>query len=176
MSPQVGSKPRQCGCPGLICVCVNGCVCVWCVPRPGEGDNEMVRLLVEGGADVNGADHLQGETPLFDAAANGWTDTCLLLLQLGADPCAKNKLNYQPYFCAQEWSLPMLCSEQSESLGMLCALCMLCMRVFAARFIEAKSNHADLTKACARRRQGPLGDGAGAHRGHGRQLHQAGHQ
>jgi hypothetical protein len=47
----------------------------------------MVQVLCEeGGADVNAPDRNLQETPLFDAAKEGWTDACEVLLELGADP------------------------------------------------------------------------------------------
>ncbi|HWB58001.1 MAG TPA: ankyrin repeat domain-containing protein [Chthoniobacteraceae bacterium] len=50
----------------------------------GEGHIEMVKLLLEHGADINAKDG-QGMTPLAWAAYNGHDDVCALLLEHGAD-------------------------------------------------------------------------------------------
>lgn len=55
---------------------------------------EVVRVLLEGGADVNATQH-GGYTPLLQAAAAGKKDIALLLLEYGARPdcaCDRGKL------------------------------------------------------------------------------------
>ena len=52
----------------------------WVPPSP-----DTLELLVKAGADVNGI-NLKGETPLFHAAAMGYTEVCRFLLDKGADP------------------------------------------------------------------------------------------
>ena len=54
-----------------------------------KGDSEMVRILVEGGVDVNESD-VFGEPPLHAAIDKGDYGMTSLLLQAGADVDAKN--------------------------------------------------------------------------------------
>lgn len=56
----------------------------------GEGYLELVRLLLDHGADINAKDD-QGFTPLLWAAYSGRDDVCLLLVQRGADMEAESK-------------------------------------------------------------------------------------
>jgi ankyrin repeat protein len=49
----------------------------------GKGDTDMVRALVEHGADVNADDY--GSTALLSAVGNGYTETARYLLDHGAD-------------------------------------------------------------------------------------------
>ncbi|HEY7738734.1 MAG TPA: ankyrin repeat domain-containing protein, partial [Candidatus Limnocylindria bacterium] len=51
-------------------------------------DPEIVRLLLEAGADVN-AVQADGYTPLHEAAQNGDRDTAERLVAAGADPTAR---------------------------------------------------------------------------------------
>ena len=55
----------------------------------GDADLEAVRLLLDGGADLNACDY-DGSTALLCAAGNNWTplETLCLLLDRGADPNA----------------------------------------------------------------------------------------
>jgi len=50
-----------------------------------EGHQEIVQLLLEKGADIEGRDSKFGGTPLIWAAIRGQTDTVKLLLEKGAD-------------------------------------------------------------------------------------------
>lgn len=56
----------------------------------GEGYLEMVKLLLDHGADINAKDG-EGLTPLAWAAYEGQDDVCLLLVQRGADMEAESK-------------------------------------------------------------------------------------
>ncbi|MBE7211924.1 MAG: ankyrin repeat domain-containing protein, partial [Gluconacetobacter diazotrophicus] len=56
----------------------------------GEGHLEIVRLLLDGGADINAQDD-HGFTPLAWAAYEGREDACLLLLDRGADGGIKDR-------------------------------------------------------------------------------------
>lgn len=53
------------------------------------GTPEVVKLLLEKGADVNA--HRDGWTPLHEAASRGKSEIVLLLLQYGADSSIRNK-------------------------------------------------------------------------------------
>ena len=53
-----------------------------------NGDTEVVRLLIEAGADVNAANP-RGHTVLYCAGGHGHLDTLRLLLDRGADPDAR---------------------------------------------------------------------------------------
>ena len=53
-----------------------------------NGDTEIVRLLIEAGADVNAANP-RGHTVLYCAGGHGHLDSVKLLLDNGADPHAK---------------------------------------------------------------------------------------
>lgn len=56
-----------------------------------DGDTEIVRLLLEKGANVNFRHPLGGGTPLTDAAMPGHTEIVRLLLEKGADINAKDE-------------------------------------------------------------------------------------
>jgi len=72
-----------------------------------RGHSEMVRQLVAGGSRVDARCEANGETPLFGAAFFGYSDTCALLVELGADPCARDDDNSQPYLLAQQNVAPV---------------------------------------------------------------------
>jgi hypothetical protein len=55
-----------------------------------EGRNEMVVFLISRGADVNKKRERREDTPLMDAAEMGHLDTVRILIEKGAEPCAKN--------------------------------------------------------------------------------------
>lgn len=55
----------------------------------GEGNAEMISLLVRAGAEPNEPDD-EGETPLLIALRSGYPDAARKLLDLGADPAARN--------------------------------------------------------------------------------------
>jgi len=55
-----------------------------------DGRNEMVVFLISRGADVNRRWERTQNTPLMDAAEMGHLDTVKVLIEKGAEPCAKN--------------------------------------------------------------------------------------
>ena len=59
------------------------------------GYKEIVKLLIDAGADVHEKDK-NGSTPLHDAALNGQKEIAELLIDKGADVNAKNKFGDTP--------------------------------------------------------------------------------
>lgn len=57
---------------------------------------DLVRLLVEGGAEIDAAEPRQGDTPLQSALIQGRDDIAQYLLDHGANPDARNKLGISP--------------------------------------------------------------------------------
>ncbi len=55
---------------------------IWISSKNGFAD--IVKLLIEAGADVNQETRGAGASPLRAAAINGWTDVCQLLINAGA--------------------------------------------------------------------------------------------
>ena len=64
-----------------------------------DGDAELVKLLIDAGADVNKANE-KGETPLYWAAANGRTECVKLLIDAGADVNKADKDGRTPLILA----------------------------------------------------------------------------
>lgn len=64
----------------------------------GKGDNDIVKLLIDKGADVNSSDSY-GNTPLMEAADMFDNDDTIikLLLERGADPYQKNNYGVSVY-------------------------------------------------------------------------------
>ena len=60
-----------------------------------DGNAEMVKVLLEAGADPNARDG-DSETPLHHAARSGNAEIVRLLLDAGADPDVKNKWGIAP--------------------------------------------------------------------------------
>jgi len=65
------------------------------------GHEDMVELLIERGADVNGRD-ASGSTPLHHAAAGGNKAVVELLLAKGADVNARDNKNRTPLYLAKD--------------------------------------------------------------------------
>lgn len=97
----------------------------------GKGSIEIVRILLNFGANINGCDSIQ-RTPLITAACNGQLDIMWYLIEQGADRQAKSKngrqfweflKHYHPdayaeHFCrvSDSWILPLkLCAGISSS-------------------------------------------------------------
>lgn len=78
-----------------------------------EGREELVRLLLAAGADVDAVD-VFGDTPLWRAVMNAGTDpgTMTVLLRHGADPGRKNRAGISPLDLARE-------SSQEAVVGLL---------------------------------------------------------
>ncbi len=55
---------------------------IWIASKNGFTD--VVKLLIEAGADVNQETESAGASPLRAAALRGWTDVCQLLVDAGA--------------------------------------------------------------------------------------------
>ena len=66
----------------------------------GEGRTEIVRYLIEKGADVNFRGKEWGHTPLSEAAGRGFDDVVEVLLKAGADPKIKDRNGYTPLLVA----------------------------------------------------------------------------
>ena len=67
-----------------------------------QGDPEIVRLLVEAGADVNAAEGFGGNTALHEAVEQGNTEIVQILVDAGADVEAKGFMNRTPLSLAAE--------------------------------------------------------------------------
>ncbi|KAI0284126.1 ankyrin repeat-containing domain protein [Russula brevipes] len=64
-----------------------------------DGQLEMVRLLLQAGADVNGKGFAD-QTPLHLAVIKGQTKVAQLLIQHGADANAKSEISFTPFQAA----------------------------------------------------------------------------
>jgi len=71
------------------------------ITASGYGSTEVVRLLLERGANPNAKDK-DGETPLHEAAKNGHVDVVKLLLEKGADLNARDYMGRTPLHYAAE--------------------------------------------------------------------------
>lgn len=72
-----------------------------------QGDAEMVRLLIEAGAEVDA----QGDlcvTPLYQGVMEGHVAVARRLLESGADPDAPNELNVTPRQRAERSDDPLM--------------------------------------------------------------------
>ncbi len=67
-----------------------------------KGDVEMVRLLVEAGADINAAEGFGGNTPLHEAVKKGDLEIVKILVAAGADVEAKGYFDRTPLSLAAE--------------------------------------------------------------------------
>ena len=67
-----------------------------------KGNVEMVRLLVEAGADVNAAEGFGGNTPLHEAVEQGDTEMVKILVAAGADVNAEGSMSRTPLSLAAE--------------------------------------------------------------------------
>lgn len=66
----------------------------------GKGRTEIVKYLIEKGADVNFRGKEWGHTPLSEAASRGFDDVILVLLEAGADPKIKDRNGYTAFAIA----------------------------------------------------------------------------
>jgi ankyrin repeat protein len=66
----------------------------------GKGRTEIVKYLIEQGADVNFRGKEWGHTPLHQAAGRGFDDVILVLLKAGADPKVKDRNGYTAFAIA----------------------------------------------------------------------------
>jgi ankyrin repeat protein len=66
----------------------------------GEGRTEIVKYLIEKGADVNFRGREWGHTPLHEAASRGFDDVIEVLLEAGADPKVKDRNGYTAFAIA----------------------------------------------------------------------------
>lgn len=64
------------------------------------GHVDVVKLLLDRGADINTKDKEAGSTPLHGASSLGYVDVIKLLLEKGADINAKDtRIRYTTAFC-----------------------------------------------------------------------------
>jgi uncharacterized protein len=66
----------------------------------GEGRTEIVKYLIDRGADVNFRGREWGHTPLHEAASRGFDDVIEVLLKAGADPKVKDRNGYTAFAIA----------------------------------------------------------------------------
>jgi ankyrin repeat protein len=66
----------------------------------GEGRTDIVKYLIEKGADVNFRGKEWGHTPLSEAASRGFDDVIEVLLKAGADPKIKDRNGYTAFAIA----------------------------------------------------------------------------
>lgn len=67
-----------------------------------QGNDDVVKALLNGGADINQASAGDHTSPLLMAAVNGQFDLALILLQRGADPNQVSDAGTTPLFAALE--------------------------------------------------------------------------
>jgi len=60
-------------------------------------DNELLKILLDNGADINIQSLIIGKTPLHEAYARDNPEVFKFLLDQGADPCIKTKKGYSVY-------------------------------------------------------------------------------
>jgi ankyrin repeat protein len=69
-----------------------------------KGNEDVVQLLLERGADINAEDH-RGWTALHAAAVNGHVDVVRLLLERGADVLAwRSPINTPSWWAEKHWN------------------------------------------------------------------------
>jgi len=66
----------------------------------GEGRTDIVKYLIEKGANVNFRGKEWGKTPLSEAASRGFDDVVDVLLKAGADPKARDRNGYTAFATA----------------------------------------------------------------------------
>ena len=66
----------------------------------GNGRSDIVKYLIEKGADVNFRGKEWGHTPLSEAASRGFDDVVEILLKAGADPKIKDRNGYTAFAIA----------------------------------------------------------------------------
>lgn len=64
-----------------------------------QGDNEMIKIFVKAGSDINEIDS-KGWTPIFYAAQEGQYDTCRFLITCGARTAQKDVNGWTPVYVA----------------------------------------------------------------------------
>ncbi|MFJ5423651.1 ankyrin repeat domain-containing protein, partial [Wolbachia endosymbiont of Drosophila barbarae] len=90
-----------------------------------EGNNEVVKTLLEGGASVDSKDE-KGCTPLHDAVVEDHKGVAQLLIQNGANVNALNSLKKSPFILAEEKSnqglIKILKNENARSCRNYCEI------------------------------------------------------
>jgi len=82
----------------------------------GRCSTELMKLLIDRGADVNAADE-EGNTPLHFAARNGYPDVIGMLTVRGADILRQNKEGETPVDTARLFSHPLAAAVMKEKVG-----------------------------------------------------------
>ena len=78
-----------------------GCTALFIAAR--EGHKDVVDALIAAKAEVNKADTIHGETPLYAACCFGHTAIARMLLEGGANPNLSNREGRSPYWRALEY-------------------------------------------------------------------------
>lgn len=107
-----------------------------------NGENKMVALLAERGADINRAEEMRGQTPLHIASERGDKEMVRLLLTLGADARIKDQDGQTPVQVAG--AMGSVRTDTAEHKKKKAEIREIFTEVAAARAAQERAAHAAL--------------------------------